>query len=264
MIIKYDPYSVFRKGISPASLYARKKWLGESESDEWKNDYRKTVADIVSGGILPDNNMTDAVKNLFALHLTVRDKTPEITDAVLKLLEKAEDILMNKDRTVIADNELSDLPFAGAEKCFVIPPAALFLAEIFDLKDSRPFEKLFNRMIDLTRDSISDRRRILLLHNFFRVLAVDPVTAALPETDSILDRLLDLQLESGDWKDKIPFFQAVNAAAHINSEKSDILFTKALKLIVSSQNNDSSWGNGESKEWNSFLTVHALKNKNIL
>ena len=29
MNIKYSPYSVFRGSISPASLYARKKWLNE-------------------------------------------------------------------------------------------------------------------------------------------------------------------------------------------------------------------------------------------
>ena len=264
MIIKYDPYSVFKAGSSPASLYARKKWLGETDTIEWKNDYKKTVSEIKENGIWVEENTITSVKKLFDLHLTVRDTTPEIKAAVIRLLKKSEDILIKIDKTIITDNETANLPFAGGESCLVIPPAALFLAVIFNLTQNTSFENIFDKMLILSNKTLSENNNIIFIHNFFRVLAVNPEYEALLETDSILDRLLSLQTPSGDWNNIIPFYQAVNAAAHINSEKADIIFRKALKSIISGQNKDGSWGSGELKEWNTFLTVHALKNKSVL
>ncbi len=143
MKIKYNPYSVFKGSISPVSLYARKKWLDESETSEWKNDYKKTVSQILNNKIWDEVNTIDVIKKLFDLHLTVRDKTSEITDAVEKLLKKSEDILIKKDKTILSDNKTANIPFAGAASCFVIPPASLFLAVIFDLTDNKNFEKYF-------------------------------------------------------------------------------------------------------------------------
>ena len=119
-------------------------------------------------------------------------------------------------------------------------------------------------MLELSRKTLSENKNIIFIHNFFRVLAVNTEYAALPETDNILERLISIQTPAGDWKNQIPFYQAVNAAAHIKSEKADLIFNKALKLIISSQNKDGSWGSGNLKEWNTFLTVHALKNKSVL
>ena len=262
MKIKYNPYSVFTGSISPASLYARKKWLNESDSSEWQNDYKKTVSKILETNNPNEENPLNIIRILFDLHLTVRDKTPEIADKVERILIISEDMLLKSDRTIITDNKISNLPFAGAESCYVIPPAALFLAVIFDLTDNRKFENILAIMLELSRTALAENN-IIFIHNLFRVLAVDPVYAALAETDSILDRLINMQTESGDWDNKIPFYQAVNAAAHIKSDKAEIIFNKALNMIISSQNKDGSWGS-KNKEWNTFLTVHALKNKSLL
>jgi hypothetical protein len=38
---------------------------------------------------------------------------------------------------------------------------------------------------------------------------------------------------------------------------------KALKILCDSRNKDGSWGN-QGREWNTFLVVHAFKNKECL
>ena len=47
MKLKYSPYQIFENGKTPASLYARKKWLGEEETEKWKKDFREAVEIIL-------------------------------------------------------------------------------------------------------------------------------------------------------------------------------------------------------------------------
>ena len=74
MKLRYDPYQVFRFSKTPAGLYARQKWLGEAETDQWKIDFKETVADLMADQ-LPDGSWSrstiETIKRLFGLHLTV-------------------------------------------------------------------------------------------------------------------------------------------------------------------------------------------------
>ena len=89
MKLRYDPLQVFRLSKTPAGLYARQKWLGESETTAWKSDFRDRVGDLMANQ-LPEgswhNGAVDTVKRLFGLHLTVRSPTPRIDDALEWLL----------------------------------------------------------------------------------------------------------------------------------------------------------------------------------
>jgi hypothetical protein len=39
MKLRYDPYQIFRFSKTPIGLYARQKWLGEADTDQWKIDF---------------------------------------------------------------------------------------------------------------------------------------------------------------------------------------------------------------------------------
>lgn len=47
MQLRYYPYGIFHNSKSPAGLYARQKWLGESENPTWKKDFEKEVYALV-------------------------------------------------------------------------------------------------------------------------------------------------------------------------------------------------------------------------
>jgi len=75
-----------------------------------------------------------------------------------------------------------------------------------------------------------------------------------------LSKILD---NSGIWADSVPFYQTVNALAHLNLPLADRQLEKAFSLLVHTQNEDGTWGDIE-REWNTFLVVHAMKNKKML
>ena len=264
MKLKYSPYQIFVNRKTPASLYARKKWLGEEEADNWKKDFREAVEIILGKKIWDEKNTLSVLRKLFDLHLTVREENPEIIDAVEKLLLKSEIIFNKKDISIIGEEEIGNLPFAEGESYSIIPAAALFTAAVFN-QDKNPLsEKLYTTLIDFSREAGEGGSLRIFRHNLFRALAVNSRYSDNPETGRILKMLISSQSNKGDFGGRLPFYQAVNAAAHISSNDSDILFKKALPLIVKSQNPDGSWGKGDSRERNTFLTVHALRNKSVI
>jgi hypothetical protein len=60
----------------------------------------------------------------------------------------------------------------------------------------------------------------------------------------------------------VPFYQTVNALAHLNLSQADIQLERAFKRLHEMQRRDGSWGRSQ-REWNTFLIVHALKNKGV-
>ena len=241
-----------------------KKWLGESESPEWKNDFRETVEKIPINGVRDEKNTVSSVKKLFYLHLTVRELTPEIEEAVLNLVDKSENIIKRREQTIITDRDLENLPFTGGETFIVIPPAALFMATIFGLSENNSVKMLFKNLTDFSADITSEGNKIVFSHNLYRALAVNPLYSSHPVAVGITEMLADTQSERGDWNGKLPFYQTLNAAAHIESEDTGNILRKALPKLINTQNTDGSWGEGENREWNTFLAVHALKNRNLL
>jgi hypothetical protein len=58
----------------------------------------------------------------------------------------------------------------------------------------------------------------------------------------------------------VPFYQTVNALAHLDSEDADVQLKKAFKHLSRTQNLDGTWGRSQ-KEWKTFLVVHAMRRK---
>jgi hypothetical protein len=101
------------------------------------------------------------------------------------------------------------------------------------------------------------------ISNALRSLIVHPGFLECPATTTLVDRLGEIQDPSGMWPDPVPFFQTVNALAHLRLNSAHRQWAKALESLFLTQNEDGSWGD-EDREWNTFLVVHALKNKACL
>jgi hypothetical protein len=78
-----------------------------------------------------------------------------------------------------------------------------------------------------------------------------------------VEHLADLQTGAGGWKNGLPFYQTLNALAHLDLPQAEKQLEKAFKRLFENQNSDGTWSRSEP-EWNTFLAIHALKNKGLL
>lgn len=101
------------------------------------------------------------------------------------------------------------------------------------------------------------------MHNIFRALVVHPVFARGDLTAEAVAVYADLQGEDGEWGNRLPFFQTVNSLAHLNSPETAAQLEYAFSRLFATQHEDGTWGCLD-REWNTFLCIHALKNKGLL
>ncbi|UCE51908.1 MAG: hypothetical protein JSV31_22005 [Desulfobacterales bacterium] len=268
MKLRFSPLQVFKSSKTPAGLYARQKWLGESATRQWKNDFQETVtklmADQASDGSWQQSEV-ETIARLFGLHLTVREASAQI-EAALKWLFGKIDLQSAKNQFDAKENIIKEtpegLPFICSRRGMFLMGAILFLASIFNRHDD-PF--VLDRYSWLS--SVGIRNKGIWIdpassHNVFRALVVHPIYSKDPATSLFVEYLADIQTESGDWGDYLPFYQIMNALAHLNFPLADNQLEKAFARLVKTQNEDGSWADTGS-EWNTFLAVHALKNKGL-
>ena len=77
------------------------------------------------------------------------------------------------------------------------------------------------------------------------------------------EHLAELQTDKGFWTNGLSFYQTLNALAHLDLHQAKTQLDKAFERLLEDQNNDGSWSQSEP-EWNTFLAIHALKNKGLL
>ena len=269
MKLRYDPFQIFRSSKSPAGLYARQKWLGESETPQWKTDFQETIEKLWADQ-LPDGSWQGAaietISHLFGLHLTVRSSTAKINAALTWLLEKIriqkEEIQANVDDLAFGA-ELKGLPFVPSPPAMFLTGASLFLATIFD-RESDP--AVLNLYQWLGAVGVENKGRWFddpSSHNIFRAMVVHPKFAREKATRLAVERFAKMQSDSGDWGAEFPFFQTLNALAHLDLPRAESQNEKAFKQLYENQNRDGTWSRSEP-EWNAFLAIHALKNKGLL
>ncbi len=269
MKLHYDPYQVFRSSKTPAGLYARQKWLGEADKGQWEMDFKETVAALLAGQ-LPDGSWSrstiETIKRLFGLHLTVRSSTAQIEASLKWLLNKidlrAENIYARDDDiSTIASSE--GLPFAPSRKATFLTGATLFLSSIFGLQSDPAVLALYQL---LSAEGIKNKGRWsdeASTHNVLRAMVVHPVFAKDKATVLAVEHLADLQTDAGTWDHNLPFYQTLNALAHLELDQAEKQLEKAFMLLFENQNSDGTWSHDEP-EWNTFLAIHALKNKGFL
>ena len=72
-----------------------------------------------------------------------------------------------------------------------------------------------------------------------------------------------VQKETGIWAESIPFYLTVNVLAHLDSTEGDAQLSVAFEHLYKTQGRDGTWSRSQP-EWNTFLVIHALKNKGEL
>jgi hypothetical protein len=269
MTLNYDPYKVFKSSKTPAGLYARQKWLAESEDHQWKTDFGETVEKLVA-----DQNQdgswyhseVETIGRLFGLHLTVRDTSPQI-DAALDWLINRIDLSSSEHQPELELGDINelieDLPFMCSRSDMFLVGATLFLASIFDRHNDPSILSIFRW---LSMEGVRNKGlwfNRACSHNILRAMVVHPVYCKDPATVMAVESLADLQLASGGWQDDLPFYQTLNALAHLNIPAANKQLKKTFPVLYETQNKDGSWGE-TGAEWNTFLAVHALRNKKLI
>jgi hypothetical protein len=267
--LSHSPFQIFKASKTPAGLYARQKWLGDSETSEWQYDFHETVLSLINGQSddgSSDQSPLESVRRLFGLHLTLRNRTGEIEKALDWLMKHTlnqNTLNLAEPIEPLAPDAFRGLPFMPGQTRLSLICMTLFLATVFQ-KGNEPIVLANYHLLSLwvaenasAMDTWSDKS------NALRALVVHPDYAEDPATAALVDYLGQIQDPSGCWPDPIPFFRTVNALAHLRLNSAHRQWVKALAILSNTQNVDGSWGD-EDREWNSFLVVHALKNKACL
>lgn len=265
--MRFNPLQIFRASKSPVGLYARRKWLDEAQTSAWQNDFHETVTSLMTGQSADGSwlqSPVETVRRLFGLHLTVRDRTEEIDQALGWLMKEVSHYNLTEglDEDLPSD-VFRELPFIKGRDQLTMLCATLFLASVFQRQSD---ELIMARYKMLTRwlDDHADSDDIWTdKSNALRALIVHPVYVNDPAALKLVDDLGENQTPSGLWPSPIPFFLTVNALAHLDSEAAQRQLNKVHPLLSVSQKKDGSWGQ-QDREWNTFLVVHALKNTQCL
>ncbi|MFC1814868.1 hypothetical protein ACFL0M_02775 [Thermodesulfobacteriota bacterium] len=269
MKLRYDPFQVFRFNKTPAGLYARQKWLGEAKTPQWQRDFQESVSALWADQ-LPDGSwqheLLATILHLFGLHLTVRTSSQQIENALIWLLEKIDlqtDAINVSSETDVGKVNLKGLPFVSSRPAMLLTGATLFLSTIFGLQNDPAVFSLYQW---LSNEGIKSKGLWFdraSSHNIFRAMVVHPVFAKDRSTALAVECLSGLQTVNGDWGYTLPFYQTLNALAHLESPRAEIQLERAFAHLIEIQNSDGTWGRRDPV-WNTFLSVHALKNKGIL
>jgi hypothetical protein len=92
---------------------------------------------------------------------------------------------------------------------------------------------------------------------------VNPHYAKSRTVELAVKNLGRVQNKTGSWAKGIPFYQTVNALAHLESPEGDTQLAQAFKHLYDTQRQDGTWSRSQP-EWNTFLVIHALKNKDVI
>ena len=240
-----DPYAVFCSSTTPAGLYARQKWLGESSTPQWKEDFAAAVAELVRGQStdgLWRGSAIETIQRLFGLHLTVRHPDPCIEKGLDALLGIASAAMSEKQPGFVQSERLHGLPFTPGLRAEIIVPATLFLCAIFGRFAVPRVLALYDRTVQVLDHAIDHREKTSWRHNLLRAMVVHPRYADHLATQRIVNWLADRQTRHGDWGIEIPFYQALNALAHLDTPAADRQTKRAIDHLCTTQHADGSWG----------------------
>ena len=269
MKLRHDPFNIFRASKTPTGLYARQKWLGESDTLQWRDDFQKTVFTLMAGQSADGSwqqSPLASIRCLFGLHLTLRHKTEEIEKALGWLMNYALNDKAAKSAAFtqpISSQDIRELPFTPGQPRLFLVSATLFLATVFERGRESLVTARYLLLLRWVAEHLNDRDIWQDKSNALRALIVHPDYAEDVVTTKLIDHLETIQYSAGHWPAEIPFYQMINALAHSLRPSAHSQWIKSLGMLSETQNDDGSWGN-EDREWNTFLVVHALKKKACL
>lgn len=266
MRLSYDPLSVFKSSRTPAGLYARQKWLGEVNSSAWKSDFQHTVTGLLAEQSADgswDNSVVSTIKHLFGLHLTIRNCNEPVKRSLEWLINRSETAFPGKrikSEKRLESEDLSGLPFSKGCRAFLLYGATLFLSSIFGMQGDSSVVKYYEWLDSLGIQNGGRWCGWSCSNNILRAFVVHPKYSKRKSTVLAAKALSRIQDPKGRWVRQVPFYQTVNALAHLSSPESEHQLERAFKQLYKIQNRDGTWGPND-REWNTFLVVHALKNK---
>lgn len=263
MNLHHDPFAVFEQSRTPCGLYARRRWRGEGETEEFRRDFAAAV-DTILADQSPDGHWDYSVlrtaRHLFDLHLTVRDRTDPADRALDWLTGQAEDLFVrNRTRSEpsVSPIDLGPLPFVGSRNDVFVTSAALFLETVMGGGDRPRTLALYGRLAAECLDNPRWQADPAALTNILRALAVHPRYREDAAARLIVEKLAEAQGPDGDWGGRFPPYLTVNALAHLRLPEVEPPLTAAFARIQETQAEDGTWGEAHP-EWATFLVVHAL------
>ena len=269
MRLRFDPFQIFTSSKTTAGLYARKQWLDEGNKKSWQVDFQATVDALLTGQAEDGSwgqSIVTTIQRLFGLHLTIRSQNEHINKALDWLMGKACTAL-NRTRTDIKEHfspkALQGLPFTPGCSGLLIMGATLFLASIFGRENDKRILRSYEW---LSLEGVSKGGRWCgwsCSNNVLRAFVVHPKYSQHEATALAVEALAHVQSSSGGWLGQVPFYQTTNALAHLDLAQADSQLERAFKKLYDTQQRDGTWGRSQ-REWNTFLIVHALRNKGVL
>jgi hypothetical protein len=268
MDLNYNPYVIFASSTTPAGLYARKKWLNQELTPQWKADFQRCVEAILCHQS-PDGSWqgsaVETIRHLFGLHLTIREANQEIDTALDWLTELAMDALKGRStrNEPLSSENLRALPFTAGSFDTFLTSATLFLSSIFGREEDAYVLAMYEWH---TNTILTEDARLQgwdSINNIMRAFVVHSMYSMNSATETLVAKLADVQEESGQWRKEIDLYQTVNALAHLDLEEAKSQVEKAFGYLAETQNDDGTWGETD-REWNTFLVVHAMRKKGEL
>lgn len=269
MTLRFDPLGIFQSSRTPAGLYVRRKWLGHEDSRVWKEDLKRTVNALLrgqSGDGSWGGSALLTVRQLFGLHLTVRDRTDRIEKGLHWLLETSRREFPRKrvsPRVQISREALERLPFSKGCSGLFLYGATLFLCSIFAMDQDERVVSLYGALEAFAAQNNGRWCGWSCSSNVFRAFVVHPDFSHGKVTRLAVKALSGVQQKSGEWIGEVPFYQTVNALAHLDYPEVERQLEAAFERLSETQNRDGTWGRSQ-REWKTFLIIHALKRKGLL
>jgi hypothetical protein len=229
---------------------------------DFQETVSKLIADQADDGSWHQAEV-ETITRLFGLHLTVREASEPIEAALNWLFGKIDFRSYENQQSAETDticDRIEGLPFIASRRDMFLIGAVLFLASIFSRHDA-PFILESYRLVS----SMGINNKGIWIdpassNNIFRAFVVNADFSKDPATLLFVQYLARRQTGLGDWGDGLPFYQILNALAHLHLSTAETQLEKAFKRLYETQNADGTWDVTEP-EWNTFLAVHALKNK---
>ncbi|MDX9800311.1 MAG: hypothetical protein RBT69_03115 [Spirochaetia bacterium] len=263
---------------SPYRIYADGKWKGERHLPDWRRralDYAKgsferieaakeTIDPGTGIGAAVNSSLYTLVRELFFLHLTVRESCKDVERALLRLRKYADGSAAGETGGTRDKTLFFDLPFESGGGSFFPLHAWLFSAAVFGQHSEPQWQILAageGKRISIHCESIETAE----LYNFLRGTLIVEGSIAIPGVTSAVEEMERRQeQESGLWQGIAPW-HGYNILAHSSHPSALRQLERIEKNIIAMQNSDSSWGSfADERPLATFLMAHALSGRGVI